>query len=86
MKGGPALSITFSSLSFFRRHSSHSLTMRPHKIQVSSSRWDRLEDADELETREEPLFLRDPLMERMDFESASNSLNANKYKQVCVFK
>lgn len=71
-------SITFRSLSFFRLHSSHSLTIRPHRIQVSSSRWDRLEDADELDTREEPLFLRDPLIERMDLESASSNLNATQ--------
>lgn len=67
-------SLTLSSLSFLRRHSSHSLTMRPHRIQVSSSRCDRLEEAEELDTSEEPLLRREPLMERMDLESASSSL------------
>lgn len=65
---------TLSSFSFFFRHSSHSLTMRPQRIQVSSSRWLRLEEAEELETKEEPLFLREPFMERIDLESASSSL------------
>ena len=50
------------------------MTMRPQRIQVSSSRWDRLEEAEELDTSEEPLFLREPLMDRMDLESASSSL------------
>lgn len=48
--------------------------MRPQRIQVSSSRWLRLEEAEELETKEEPLFLREPFMERIDLESASSSL------------
>lgn len=48
--------------------------MRPQRIQVSSSRWLRLEEAEELETNEEPLFLREPFMERIDLESASSSL------------
>lgn len=65
---------TLSSFSFFFLHSSHSLTMRPQRIQVSSSRWLRLEEAEELETNEEPLFLREPFMERIDLESASSSL------------
>lgn len=60
--------------------------MRPHRIQVSSSRWDRLEDADELDTREEPLFLRDPLIERMDLESASSNLNSVQYTDIKVYK
>lgn len=67
--------LTFRSLSFLRLHSSHSLTMRPHRIHVSSSRWDRLEEAEELDTSEEPLLRREPLMERMDLESASSSLH-----------
>lgn len=41
---------------------------------MSSSRWLRLEEAEELDTSEEPLFLREPFMERMDLESASRSL------------
>lgn len=41
---------------------------------MSSSRWLRLEEAEELETKEEPLFLREPFMERIDLESASSSL------------
>lgn len=65
---------TLSSFSFLRRHSSHSLAIRPQRIHVSSSRWLRLEEAEELDTREEPLFLREPFMERMDLESASRSL------------
>lgn len=69
------LTLTFRSLSFLRLHSSHSLTMRPHRIHVSSSRWDRLEEAEELDTSEEPLLRREPLMERMDLESASSSLH-----------
>lgn len=48
--------------------------MRPHRIQVSSSRWDRFEEAEELLTREEPLLRREPLMERIDLESASSNL------------
>ncbi len=67
---------TFRSLSFLRLHSSHSLTMRPQRIQVSSSRCDRLEEAEELDTNEEPLLRREPLIERMDLESASNSLKS----------
>lgn len=63
-----------SSFSFRRRHSSHSLAIRPHRIHVSSSRWLRLEEAEELDTSEEPLFRREPFMERMDLESASRSL------------
>lgn len=43
-------------------------------IHVSSSRWLRLEEAEELDTSEEPLFRREPFMERMDLESASRSL------------
>lgn len=66
--------LTLSNLSFLRLHSSHSLTMRPHRIQVSSSRCERLDEAEELDTSEEPLFLREPLIERMDLESASRSL------------
>lgn len=57
-----------------RLHSSHSLTMRPHRIQVSSSRCDRLEEAEELDTSEEPLLRREPLIDRMDLESASSNL------------
>lgn len=49
--------------------------MRPHRIQVSSSRCDRLDEAEELDTSEEPLFRREPLIDRMDFESASSSLH-----------
>lgn len=66
--------VTLSSFSFLRRHSSHSLAIRPQRIHVSSSRWLRLEEAEELDTSEEPLFLREPFMERMDLESASRSL------------
>lgn len=61
-----------------RLHSSHSLTMRPHRIQVSSSRWDRLEDAEELDTSDEPLLRREPLMDRMDLESASSNLHPER--------
>lgn len=49
--------------------------MRPHRIQVSSSRCDRLDEAEELDTSEEPLFRREPLIDRMDLESASSSLH-----------
>lgn len=69
---------TLSSFSFLRRHSSHSLAMRPQRIHVSSSRWLRLEEAEELDTSEEPLFLREPFMERMDLESASRSLGERR--------
>lgn len=41
---------------------------------MSSSKWLRLEEAEELDTSEEPLFRREPFMERMDLESASRSL------------
>lgn len=70
----PPTPATLSSFSFRRRHSSHSLAIRPHRIHVSSSRWLRLEEAEELDTSEEPLFRREPFMERMDLESASRSL------------
>lgn len=73
---------TFSSLSFLRLHSSHSLTMRPHRIQVSSSRWDRLDEAEELDTSEEPLLRREPLIERMDLESASSSLHQEQQAKI----
>lgn len=69
--------LTFRSLSFLRLHSSHSLTIRPHKIQVSSSKCDRLEEAEELDTKEEPLLRREPLIDRIDLESASSSLHAD---------
>lgn len=72
---------TFRSLSFLRLHSSHSLTMRPHRIQVSSSRWDRLEEAEELDTSEEPLLRREPLIDRMDLESASSNLRPERVDQ-----
>lgn len=49
--------------------------MRPHRIQVSSSRCDRLEEAEELDTSEEPLLRREPLIDRMDLESASSNLH-----------
>lgn len=65
---------TFNCFSFFLRTSSHSLTMRPHKIHESSSRCERLEEAEELDTREEPLFLREPFTERRDLLSVSNNL------------
>ncbi len=48
--------------------------MRPQRIQVSSSRCDRLEEAEELDTNEEPLLRREPLIERIDLESASSNL------------
>lgn len=70
----PCCPATLSSFSFLRRHSSHSLAIRPHRIHVSSSKWLRLEEAEELDTSEEPLFRREPFMERMDLESASRSL------------
>lgn len=52
--------------------------MRPHRIQVSSSRWDRLEEAEELDTSEEPLLRREPLIDRMDLESASSNLRPER--------
>lgn len=55
--------------------------MRPHRIQVSSSRWDRLEEAEELDTSEEPLLRREPLMDRMDLESASSNLRPERVDQ-----
>lgn len=77
---------TFRSLSFLRLHSSHSLTMRPHRIQVSSSRCDRLDEAEELDTSEEPLFRREPLIDRMDLESASSSLHEEQQDaQITIF-
>ncbi|PKU26938.1 hypothetical protein llap_22758 [Limosa lapponica baueri] len=54
--------------------------MRPQRIQVSSSRWLRLEEAEELETKEEPLLRREPLTERRDLESASRSLRGETQK------
>lgn len=51
--------------------------MRPHKIQVSSSKCDRFEEAEELDTSEEPLLRREPLIDRIDLESASSNLHAN---------
>lgn len=48
--------------------------MRPHKIHESSSRCERLEEAEELDTSEEPLFLREPFTERRDLLSISNNL------------
>lgn len=42
---------------------------------MSSSRCDRLEEAEELDTSEEPLLRREPLIERMDLESASSNLH-----------
>lgn len=71
-QGLPAL--TFNCFSFFLRTSSHSLTIRPHRIQESSSRWERLEEAEELDTKEEPLFRLEPFMERRDLLSVSRSL------------
>lgn len=41
---------------------------------MSSSRWDRLEEAEELDTSEEPLLRREPLIDRIDLESASSNL------------
>lgn len=67
---------TLSCFSFFLRTSSHSLTMRPHKIHESSSRCERLEEAEELDTSEEPLFLREPFTERRDLLSVSNNLQS----------
>lgn len=55
--------------------------MRPHRIQVSSSRWDRLEEAEELDTSEEPLLRREPLIDRMDLESASSNLRPERVDQ-----
>lgn len=52
--------------------------MRPHRIQVSSSRCDRLEEAEELDTSEEPLLRREPLIDRMDLESASSNLHPER--------
>lgn len=48
--------------------------MRPHIIHESSSRWDRLEEAEELDTREDPEFRREPFIERRDLLSVSSSL------------
>ena len=48
--------------------------MRPHSIQVSSSRWDRLDEAEELDTSEEPLFLREPFTDLRDLQSVSSNL------------
>lgn len=55
--------------------------MRPHRIQVSSSRCDRLEEAEELDTSEEPLLRREPLIDRMDLESASSNLHEETVRQ-----
>lgn len=69
--------LTLSCFSFFLRTSSHSLTMRPQRIHESSSRWERLEEAEELDTREEPLLRLEPFMERSDLLSVSNSLRSS---------
>lgn len=45
---------------------------------MSSSRWDRLEEAEELDTSEEPLLRREPLIDRMDLESASSNLHPDR--------
>lgn len=78
--------LTLSNFSFLFRHSSHSLTILPHKIQVSSSRWLRLDDAEELDTKDDPLFLREPFIERNDFESASKSLEKGKKKNLSPYQ
>ena len=72
---------TRSCLSFFLRTSSHSLTMRPQRIHVSSSRWDRLEEAEELDTSDEPLFLREPLTDRRDLWSVSSNLTHSRRRE-----
>lgn len=41
-----------------------------------------MEDAEELDTREEPLLRREPLIERMDLESASSSLQEEAIDKV----
>lgn len=51
---------------------------------MSSSRWDRFEEAEELDTSEEPLLRREPVMERMDLESASSNLGSNRPVQQLV--
>ncbi|TNN72867.1 hypothetical protein EYF80_016978 [Liparis tanakae] len=66
--------LTLSCFSFFLRTSSHSLTMRPHRIHESSSRCERLEEAEELDTRDEPLFRLESFMERSDLLSVSSNL------------
>lgn len=70
----PLIALTFSCFSFFLRTSSHSLTILPHRIHESSSRWERLEEAEELDTKEEPLLRLEPFMERRDLLSVSRSL------------
>lgn len=70
----PLTAFTFSCFSFFLRTSSHSLTILPHRIHESSSRWERLEEAEELDTKEEPLLRLEPFMERRDLLSVSRSL------------
>ncbi|KAG9341512.1 hypothetical protein JZ751_019017 [Albula glossodonta] len=52
-------------------------------IQESSSRWERLEEAEELETREEPLFRREPFTDRSDLLSHAglSSLEARHQQQ-----
>lgn len=37
-----------------------------------------MEEAEELDTNEEPLLRREPLIERIDLESASSSLRADQ--------
>lgn len=68
---------TLTCFSFFFRTSSHSFTILPHRIHESSSRWLRLLEADELDTREDPLFLLDPFTDRKDLLSVSRSLQRN---------
>lgn len=78
-KSCPATTLT--CFSFFFRTSSHSFTILPHRIHESSSRWLRLLEADELDTREDPLFLLDPFTDRRDLLSVSRSLQRKHEKK-----
>lgn len=55
--------------------------MRPHRIHESSSRCDRLDEAEELDTSDEPLFRREPFMERRDLLSVSRSLRESQERR-----
>lgn len=54
--------------------------MRPHMIHESSSKCDKLEEAEELDTSEEPLFLREPFTDRKDLLSVSNNLERQPWQ------
>ncbi len=58
--------------------------MRPHMIHESSSKCDKLEEADELDTSEEALFLREPFTDRKDLQSVSNNLERQPWQRTVI--